>query len=102
MAEDGTASTFSIPSGQVLVVTSIDWGRCVGSGAANNLVSLTPYSAGPGAGAVFAYLFGIAGANGCAGGTTAITGVAVKSGRTVCVPSDSNQEALHGYLTKDK
>jgi hypothetical protein len=98
---DGTTSAFSIPNNQVLVVTGMDWGRCV-SGNPNVLISLVPYhTSGPGEAAQFAFLFAIAGDNGCGGGNTALTGVAVQAGQTICIPANatSDQQRVHGYLT---
>lgn len=101
---DGTSSAFSIPLGYVLVITGMDWSRCVPANP-SLLLSLVPYhTSGVGSPSNFAFLFSVAGPNGCAGGNVELSGVAVKSGRTVCVPSDagSSQHRVHGYLTRDR
>jgi hypothetical protein len=101
---NGTTSSFTIPDNQVLVVTGMDWGRCV-PGNPNLLISLVPYhTSGPGEAANFAFLFAIAGPNACGGGNTALTGVAVKAGQTICIPANanSNQQRVHGYLARDR
>jgi hypothetical protein len=105
---DGTRVAFSIPSGQVLVITSYDWivegsseaNRTVWTGVGvfdvamnQNRLALTSSAGADGTGRA-------------AGSTTAPAGIAVTSGAAMCLDYVGGASAayatLHGFLATDK
>jgi len=101
---DGTSSAFSIPAGKVLVLTDADWSTCDGMPSANLLVSAQVLSTTSPFDSVYvARLFATASSNGCGGGNANLSGVAIKSGRTICIRANSSdQQRLHGFLASDR
>jgi hypothetical protein len=99
----GSFSAFAIPPKKVLVVTSIDWQT---SGVmADRLVTATITSQATGTPSLVIARSSVRSDGlASAGGTLVVpSGVAVASGRTVCLEADGLPFAvLHGYLAKDK
>jgi hypothetical protein len=101
----GSFSAFAIPPKKVLVVTSIDWQSGGGGITAGRLATATISSQATGTAKLFiARSSVVADGLASAGGTLVVpSGVAVTSGRTVCLEVDGIPFAvLHGYLAKDK
>lgn len=100
---DGTSSPFSIPAGEVLVLTGVDWDEGGASGGVDNLVLAllgADYS-------VAAISTGPIGANGYGGASTPLSGIVVKPGTSICVTLNSpntfnSYPVVHGFLTADK
>ena len=102
LAADGTVSSFSIPSGKVLVLTGLEWARCLGAGNANLLTSAR-FRIAPAGTLDRPMGYALAGPNGCAGGTHTLSGPVVRAGSTACLEMASGDDAvLHGYLTEDQ
>jgi hypothetical protein len=106
--QDGTLSSFSIPSGMVLVVTSVDWRQGnTGAPYVNEEFFLFPSEANIAVNYAIVDSIGLGSANGRAGASIVVTGVAIKAG-TPCwgvnnISLQGSADALvHGFLTKDK
>jgi len=92
---DGTLSPFSIPSGQVLVVTGMSWfgGTSAGSGGFMSLCV---------DGSEVWFDTTVAGSNGEIGRSLQLTPLVFKSGHVLCGGGDSGSEVLlTGFVTKD-
>jgi hypothetical protein len=102
---DGSPTAFSIPAGQVLVITSWDW-KSSGGGAAAAATWATLYTVTPSGGARISDGNGTSDGSGSAAGTTIIpSGFAMKSGENLCFTTGGSGVGyvlVHGFLTKDK
>ena len=98
---DGSTAPFTIPAGQVLVITGVQWNES-GSGTAD---SSFLYLVGSGGTAVVSVGAGLVGTGGYGGGNFGVSGVVVKPGTDICIGLNSLSTAyptVQGYLTKDK
>ena len=104
---DGTMEAFAIPPGQVLVVTGFDWTQG-STGTANKAetIFLHPETA---SGVILPLVVSHDDGSGDAraGASIAVTGVAFKSGQTLCYSANTGRigsvsALVHGFLAKDK
>jgi hypothetical protein len=103
VGSDGSETPFSIPDGQVLVITGIDWSVFLLPGLPGETVIAflrTPPS--PSAAPTVWRGAAVADANGRAGGTAVIPNVVVKPGVPVCLFPGGSAGTLHGFLAKDE
>ena len=109
---DGTQHTFSVPTGQVLVITAVELSGSGGVAGHSGALVVTAISSTP---LVYSVLFGQPSITLDSGGNmtrqhTFPTGVVVKSGVTLCASAvDETAQTvltvfglLHGYLAPDK
>jgi hypothetical protein len=104
---DGSIGSFSIPVGSVFVITSWEWQTSGGvSSVATTWSSLFAVEISNGA-AWVSNGNGTSDASGNAAGTTLVpSGVAIKSGATLCFRMFNNNTPgavlVHGFMAKDK
>jgi len=103
IVSDGTEVPFSIPAGQVFVVTHFEWGSSGGvpSTLEGGLVSV---DSGTSCAQFALRSESIADASGNAAGQLALTdGIAVKSGKSLCLLlAGSGSGKLYGYFANDR
>jgi hypothetical protein len=100
---DSTTEPFVIPSGQVLVLTGIEWSFNVDPGE-GGLIDVLLDVPGPGGLNTVFQAAAPAPGNGIGRGSAAMPNVVVRPGVQICVhaPFGSHDEVLHGFLAKDK
>lgn len=99
---DGTASSFTIPSGQVLIVTGLDWRQGL---TTTNQEEVFVYQA-DGDGTLVDSL-SVASTDQRAGANIQVSGVSVAAGRQLCFQVNSGNigsadAVLHGFLAPDE
>ena len=98
---DGTTGPFSIPVGNVFIVTSFDTegSGAVGTGGGAALI----ISDGTGGSSLIARCDGVAASNGLVSGSCTLPiGVPVKGGSTLCYTPTTSNVIVRGFMAKDK
>ncbi len=102
VGSDGSETPFSIPEGQVLVITGIDWSILLPASAGETVVAFLRTPPSPSAAPIVWRDAALADADGRAGGSALIPNVVVKPGVPVCLFPGGAIGNLHGFLAKDK
>jgi hypothetical protein len=105
---DGTLSSFTIPAGQVLIVTGVDWvSREAGSAGHSAEFFLFPSAANINVNFNIVDSLAVGSSDGRAGASLAVTGVAIKAGNPCWGLNDISTMGaasafVHGFLTADR